>query len=317
MTKRGHFSKGVIETLMKRAGGLCSNPDCGRRTIGPSAAAPEKSDTVGVAAHIKGAQRGSARYDPEQNDEERHGIDNGIWLCSFCATLIDKNLGVDFPIETLRTWKIFSERSAREGLVRGAKSVKENCISTLIYINVPRLLHFDFLTQKRPSFPSIFQEGIPRDRFIVPEIAALGTAIEALEFPALSWQETIKTMQDPIGTLVSFEGRFRTKNGPKSRSARESSQVDLTNLKIAPHVYTRDGSAKFILPYDPRFLTSNTALVELSSGQIKVGGFAIIKKIRGDEFWATPLLIGLWSSPEARAFMNALRSHRPARQIDV
>ena len=107
MTKRGHFSKGVIETLMKRAGGLCSNPDCGRRTIGPSAAAPEKSDTVAVAAHIKGAQRGSARYDPEQNDEERHGIDNGIWLCSFCATLIDKNPGVDFPIETLRTWKIF------------------------------------------------------------------------------------------------------------------------------------------------------------------------------------------------------------------
>ncbi|MGO9397308.1 MAG: hypothetical protein ACLP19_05600 [Xanthobacteraceae bacterium] len=317
MTKRGHFSKGVIETLMKRAGGLCSNPSCRRHTIGPSAAVPEKSDTVGVAAHIEGAQSGSARYDPEQADEERHGIDNGIWLCSFCATLIDKNLGVDFPVETLRTWKIFSEKSAREGLVRSAKSVKENCISTLIYINVPRLLHFDFLTQTHPSFPSIFQDGIPADRFVVPEMVALGRAIEALEFPALSWQETIKTMQNPIGTLVSFEGRFRTKNGPKSRSARESIQVDLTNLKTAPHIHTKDGSMKFILPYDPRFLTTNTAVVEFSSGQMKVGGFAIIRKITGDEVCATPLFIGLWSSPEARAFMNALRSHRPARHIDV
>jgi hypothetical protein len=85
----------------------------------------------------------------------------------------------------------------------------------------------------------------------------------------------------------------------------------MTNLKTAPHIYTKAVGLKFILPYDPRFLTTNTAMVEFSSGQINVGGFAIIKRKMMDEVWATPLFIGLWSSPEARAFMNALRSNQP------
>jgi hypothetical protein len=84
---------------------------------------------------------------------------------------------------------------------------------------------------------------------------------------------------------------------------------DAANLKVAPHIYTKHEDTKFILPYDPRFLTTNTAAVEFSSGQVRVGGFALIKKKVGKEIWATPLFIGLWSSPEARAFMNALRSN--------
>jgi hypothetical protein len=303
--KRGYFARGVIETLMKRAGGLCANPDCRRATIGPSIGAPEKSDVVGIAAHIKGAQPASARYDANQSEEERHSIDNGIWLCSFCAALVDKNSGTDFSVESLKMWKSTSERAARERLIRSARTVKENCISTLIYINVPRLIHFDALTRRYLSFPRIFDDGIPGDRWIVEELVALRHAIEAVEFPALSWQE-ISGLTDPVGMLVSFEGRFRTKNGPKSRAP--SNNIDMTNLRTAPHIYTKEADVKFILPYDPRFLTTNTAMVEFSSGQIRVGGFAVIKRMVDGEIWATPLFIGLWSSPEARALMNALQS---------
>lgn len=292
---------------MKRAGGLCSNPTCRRPTIGPNISKPEKSDTVGIAAHIKGAQPTSPRYDASQSEEERHSIENGIWLCPSCATLIDKNGGADFPMKTLKMWKTASEKAARELLIRNARTVKENCISTLIYINVPRLIHFDALTHVHPSFPRIFADGIPSDRFIVPELVALSRAIEALEFPALDWKETDAAVSDPVGMLVSFEGRFWTRNAPKSR--KHANDVDMANLEVAPHIYTKGGRVKFILPYDPRFLTTNTAVVEFSSGQMRVGGFALIKKKLAKEIWATPLLIGLWSSPEARAFMNALRSN--------
>jgi hypothetical protein len=40
-----------------------------------------------------------------------------------------------------------------------------------------------------------------------------------------------------------------------------------------------------------------------------LGGFASIKKKRAGEIWGTPLIIGLWTSPEARAFMDALSAH--------
>jgi hypothetical protein len=82
----------------------------------------------------------------------------------------------------------------------------------------------------------------------------------------------------------------------------------MTNLKAAPHIYAKGAGMKLILPYDPRFLTTNTAVVEFSSGQMRVGGFALIKRKLAEEIWATPLLNGLWSSPEARAFMKALSS---------
>jgi hypothetical protein len=152
----------------------------------------------------------------------------------------------------------------------------------------------------------MFQDGIPSDGIIARELYDLERGIKMLEFPALSWQTVVQTVQDPVGMLVSFEGRFRTKNGPKFRAY--PAQVDMTNLKTAPHIYAKEAGLKFVLPYDPRFLTSNTAVAEFSSGQMNVGGFALIKRRLPDEVWATPLFIGLWSSPQARAFMDALAS---------
>ncbi|MEX2163166.1 MAG: hypothetical protein WD823_02830 [Sulfuricaulis sp.] len=229
-------------------------------------------------------------------------------LCSLCSNLVDKNGGIDYPVEVLRFWKLAAEKSAREQLVRSATAVKDNCVSTLIYINVPRLIHYASLTGWSGSFPDDFREGVPREGWIVRELLELERAIVGLEFPALSWQETTATIEDPIGMLVSFEGRFRTKNGPKSRE--QPKQLDMTNLKTAPHIYASQRGVKFVLPYDPRFLTTNTAVVEFSSGQVQVGGFAIIKKVTEKEVWATPLFVGLQSSPEGRALMNALASHR-------
>jgi hypothetical protein len=132
----------------------------------------------------------------------------------------------------------------------------------------------------------------------------LEKAIAVMDFPALSWQDTVKTLQEPTGVLVSFEGRFRTKNGPKSRDA--SHPIDMTNLETAPHIYARESGTKFVLPYDPRFLTTNTAVAEMSAGQIRVGGFGIIKRKSAGEVCATPLFIGLRASPEGRALMQAL-----------
>jgi len=102
---RDNFSKKVVDDVAKRAGYLCSNPVCRRRTIGPSESEADKHTNIGKAAHITAAAPGGPRYEPSLSPVERKSIKNAIHLCSVCADLIDKNKGVDFPVEILVIWK--------------------------------------------------------------------------------------------------------------------------------------------------------------------------------------------------------------------
>jgi hypothetical protein len=103
MVERDEFSKEVKETLAKRVGTLCSNPQCSVPTYGPSES-PSKSLNKGVAAHIRAAARGGPRYDPNISSEERKSISNGIWLCESCAKLIDSDQK-RYTIGIIKRWK--------------------------------------------------------------------------------------------------------------------------------------------------------------------------------------------------------------------
>ncbi|UCE61493.1 MAG: hypothetical protein JSU63_07035 [Phycisphaerales bacterium] len=97
------FKEKVKRTLAERACYHCCNPDCRELTGGPHSD-PSKVLRTGIACHIQGASRGGPRYDQLQTSEERSGIENGIWLCSECAQLIDKDEAA-YPPEVLLKWK--------------------------------------------------------------------------------------------------------------------------------------------------------------------------------------------------------------------
>jgi hypothetical protein len=103
--QRDEFPPSVIEALSKRAAFICSNPDCRALTIAPSGADDSKWIYAGKAAHICAAASGGPRYKDAMKVEERSAAANGIFLCSFCADMIDKNKGLDYPEEILRLWK--------------------------------------------------------------------------------------------------------------------------------------------------------------------------------------------------------------------
>lgn len=103
--KRDDFTKKVADILAKRASYICSNPDCRCLTLYPSETDPGKSIYIGKAAHITAASENGPRYDPSLTSEQRSSANNGIFLCSNCAEMIDKNMGLDFPTHLLKTWK--------------------------------------------------------------------------------------------------------------------------------------------------------------------------------------------------------------------
>jgi len=114
-TKRDDFTKPTIDILAKRVGYQCSNPDCRKHTVGPNEQ-EDKATLIGIAAHIKAASPGVPRYDLSMTETERKNINNGIWLCANCATLIDKDKSA-FPVELLITWKESSENKMKDKIL--------------------------------------------------------------------------------------------------------------------------------------------------------------------------------------------------------
>jgi hypothetical protein len=113
---RDEFTQKVRDALARRASYLCSNPDCRSLTIAASADDPEKWLYIGKAAHMAAAAKGGPRYDHSMTSEQRASIENGIFLCSSCAAMIDSNNGRDHPVPLLRRWKEEHEAWVRANL---------------------------------------------------------------------------------------------------------------------------------------------------------------------------------------------------------
>lgn len=100
---RDDFNSQVKDTLSKRVGLRCSNPNCRALTAGPNSD-KDKATNIGVAAHITAASIKGPRYDASMTQSERRSIKNGIWLCQSCAKLIDSDTS-RYNVDLLQEWK--------------------------------------------------------------------------------------------------------------------------------------------------------------------------------------------------------------------
>jgi hypothetical protein len=134
---RDDFTKKTVDILAKRVGYLCSNPKCRKLTVGPNSN-KGKATIIGIAAHITAASAGGPRYDSTLTPEERKDIDNGIWLCTNCSTLIDKD-PVAFTVNLLNDWKKNAEDIINKELL-GIKldSERPYLEADLIWVNNQR-----------------------------------------------------------------------------------------------------------------------------------------------------------------------------------
>ncbi|WP_303819743.1 HNH endonuclease signature motif containing protein [Ruminococcus flavefaciens] len=101
---RHNFSPTIKKQLCANVGGKCSNPNCRKPTTWPDYTGT-KSDSIGEAAHIYAASiEDGPRLKPTMSADEIKHISNGIWLCSNCHTMVDRDVQ-RFPAELLKKWK--------------------------------------------------------------------------------------------------------------------------------------------------------------------------------------------------------------------
>lgn len=122
MASENRFPRNVITTLARRSANICANPSCGAITSGPTDR-PDGSINLGEAAHIYGANRGSARYDEAMLPTERRAITNAIWLCGNCHKKIDDDPR-HYPPGLLFEWRQEHERTISEKLGRTGAALK-------------------------------------------------------------------------------------------------------------------------------------------------------------------------------------------------
>lgn len=139
-SQRDNFSSSIKEVLAKRAGQRCSNPECRAITSGPHND-DQKAINLGVAAHMTAAAPGGPRCNLKLSAEERADISNGIWLCRYCATLVDSDT-TRFSEAVLTMWKRRHEEwiKAQMGGMQSAASAR-----------VPGLLNVSEVYQRSPA----------------------------------------------------------------------------------------------------------------------------------------------------------------------
>ena len=94
----------TLKRLFALSGNRCAFPRCVEVIV-------HESTVVGKICHIKAANPGGPRYDPQQTAVERHGYDNLVLLCGKHSTVIDDDEEA-YTVERLRKMKVDHERGA-------------------------------------------------------------------------------------------------------------------------------------------------------------------------------------------------------------
>ncbi len=118
---RVNFTEKIKRVCGQRASFICSKPDCRCLTVAP-AENPNETVSIGEVAHIYAASPNGPRP-PPNSDFDVSSIENAIYLCTACATIIDKNEGRDYPVELLFKWREAHENWVRDNLNKSPQSI--------------------------------------------------------------------------------------------------------------------------------------------------------------------------------------------------
>ena len=112
---RDEFTTKTKLRIAKRAGWLCSDPECRRLTVGATSNG-DGEIMVGEASHICAAAPGGPRYDSGMSKDERRSAKNGIWMCKVHGTSVDSD-DPKFTVELLRGWKAQAEKDSHRSVL--------------------------------------------------------------------------------------------------------------------------------------------------------------------------------------------------------
>ena len=273
-----------IKLLWGKSGGRCAFEGCKEELS-------EEYTVLGEQAHIIARSKVGPRGESDIDIVARDKYENLILLCNHHHTVIDK-MPSKYPVEVLQKIKLSHEKWVSERLGTGVPW--ETKLAQVHYLNIPRLsILFAMRGYGLSSDLDIEIVGDLHDLGGMPLIKimhAFSQAINDLEPTALDLTSVTDVNEGCIGSIISFDENFRTKNY-SSYAGSISGDVDKD-----PHVYKKTVDIKWVLPIDPKWITTSTAQSVFCSGNARFAGLAMIKSIKGNAVVCTPLVLGIRES---------------------
>ena len=65
------------------------------------------------------------------------------------------------------------------------------------------------------------------------------------------------------------------------------------NLQTDPHVWAKAGNSRVVLPLNPAWFTTDSAVVTFQSGHVLLGGFGILRGLSRERALVSPIALGL------------------------
>lgn len=281
---------------------MCSFPGCRRQLTWTG----DEVRLRGEMAHIVASSGEGPRGAEALPDAERGRYGNLILLCPNHHEEVDAE-PERYSSQELARIKAEHEAWVDRQLSLGPEWREE--LSTVDYVNVPRML-------LDPASSGLIKEGeraylselstLRGQGFSIGRIAfILGEVVEKWRAHATPLDEVSGLGDDAVGSRVSFEETFRTKNMTGSEKQEPDFQLS-GELENDPHIYVKKGDQTIWLPLDPRWVTTATAFVTFTSGIAPLAGVGLVRAVSEDSVIVSPLVVGGPPlSPAAKAFEEA------------
>lgn len=285
-----------IKLLFGKSGNICAFPEC-YQDLSIFLGVRNQEKVIANMCHIVGKSKSGPRGNNEKSNKDIY--ENLILLCPTHHAIIDKDI-LRYTENKLRQIKKRHEYWVKDRLSIG-KPIEINVID-FYYLNIPRLLSFsmiqgydyDFNAVKECSsvdylidLPNRSFEGYLRLLLYVRDI------IKNIQFKTIDINDIKQFDKKVIGTIVSFNHSFYTKNVPGIDKIKQNFSIKGDIDKDPCIHYKINNKTKFLLQIDPKWLTSNTSFTTLKSGRGKFSGVGIIKDMKQGYIIATPLFIGI------------------------
>jgi hypothetical protein len=298
---RDNFGLGVKRRLAERVQFVCSNPDCEATTIGPAAKAIGVVN-VGVAAHITAASRNGPRYNEKLTPQQRKSVGNGIWLCQTCGKAVDSDESTH-TVDQLLAWKSRAEQMARMrlGVTRSNRFFHLLPNDQTMYINLRR---FEELARRNHIDVRVNQLGASQ-RLLdlggsLPGFVMENERILKAFFPEAFRVDSTKTITElkwASGTLIQFEGHFRSKNAPRLRKDGSIPMIHPSGDIEQDHVvYKEYRRFRLVLPLEPLWFASHSSVGFLRR-RSPIRGLGVVHQINNHDVIASPLWLALPAEP--------------------
>jgi len=133
----------TVRKLFAMSLNRCAFPGCDVAMIDP-----QTMTMIGEVCHIKAASKGGPRYDLTQHNQERHGYDNLILMCSMHHKVIDSAETLsEFSPEHLQTLKRKHEQNAVTA------SSRDQALTDLALLTIAKIHRLDFKSPQYSTTP--------------------------------------------------------------------------------------------------------------------------------------------------------------------